>query len=158
MGRALKQKARKTSAQKRQTHKDAGWGPRQEEAPQRERGCSEQSSHGSSPRDFSFPNLSQPLAGSSLASLSRLDLTVSLSNQGCQLYALAILGPPFAPSPGQSDTPGASQETELLSPGCLAILSFISHLSVTRPNHVQSHSCGHFLATLTFSVPLISED
>ena len=100
---------RKTSVQKRQTHKDAEWGPRQEEVPQRERGCSEQSSHGSSPRDFSFPNLSQSLAGSSLASLSRLDLTVSLSNQGCQLYALAILGPPFAPSPGQSDTPGASQ-------------------------------------------------
>ena len=74
-----------------------------------ERVCSEQSWHGSSHRDFSFPNLAQSLAGFSLASLSRLDLTVSLSNQGCRPYALAILGPPFAPCSGQSDTPGASQ-------------------------------------------------
>lgn len=68
----------------RQTHKNAGWWLRQEEVPQRGRVCSEQSWHGSSHRDFSFPNLAQSLAGFSLVSLSRLDLTVSLSNQGCR--------------------------------------------------------------------------
>lgn len=113
-------------------------------------------SHGSSPRDFS-PNLSQSLAGSSLTSLSRLDLNSQPFQSRLSTLRFSYLGASLALSPGCQTLLGhhrdGAPESQLLGNPFLHF-PFISDQSKPRSvSFLWTFPChpSHFLC-------LISED